>query len=198
MSLRKVSCVRLSPWLPALMLFICSGFAASQDIAFQVDPQHSSVNFTLTDVLHNVRGSFQLKQGELQLDSASRRLSGELIVDAKSGQSGNGMRDRKMQREVLESERYPEIVFRPDRIDGSLAPHGKSSVRVHGVFSIHGADHEMSVPADVDLEPDYWNATLHFSVPYASWGMKNPSTLFLRVSGTVDIDVMAQGRIVRQ
>jgi polyisoprenoid-binding protein YceI len=198
MSLRKVLCVRFSLWLPALILFICSGLAASQDVAFQVDSQHSSVNFTLADVLHTVRGSFQLKQGELKLDAISKRLSGELIVDAKSGQSGNGMRDRKMHREVLESERYPEIVFRPDRIDGALAPQGKSSVRVHGVFSIHGADHEITVPADVDLEPDHWNATLHFSVPYANWGMKNPSTLFLRVSGTVDIDVTALGEIVRR
>ena len=107
------------------------------------------------------------------------------------------MRDRKMHHEVLESERYPEIVFRPDRIEGPLLLQGKSSVRVHGIFSIHGADHEITVPADVDLEPDRWNATLHFSVPYASWGMKNPSTLFLRVSGSVDVEVGAAGALIR-
>jgi hypothetical protein len=32
-------------------------------------------------------------------------------------------------------------------------------------------------------------------VPYASWGMKNPSTLFLKVSESVDIDLTAAGTL---
>lgn len=142
-----------------------------------------------------VHGTFQLKRGGLQFDPASGRLNGEIVVDAKSGQSGNGMRDRKMHREVLESDRYPEIVFRPDRVEGKVSLSGKSSVRVHGIFSIHGADHEMTVPAEVKAAPGYWTATLRFVVPYVQWGIKNPSTLFLRVSESVDIDVTASGNL---
>jgi polyisoprenoid-binding protein YceI len=122
-------------------------------------------------------------------------MTGEILVDAKSGQSGNGMRDRKMHREVLESDRYPEIAFRPDRFDGTLAPQGKYSVKVHGVFSIHGSEHELTAPAEVEIFPDHWTATLHFAVPYTAWGMKNPSTLFLKVSEAVDIDLTASGAI---
>ena len=73
------------------------------------------------------------------------------MVDATSGDSGSGMRDRKMNKEVLESARYPEIDFRPDRFDGEVAPQGKSSVMVHGMFSIHGTDHEITVPAEVEM-----------------------------------------------
>jgi len=50
------------------------------------------------------------------------------------------MRDRKMHKEVLESERYPEIAFRPDKIEGAVASQGKSSVKVHGMFNIHGVE----------------------------------------------------------
>jgi polyisoprenoid-binding protein YceI len=171
--------------------------AAAQNFAVQLDPQHTAVNFTLGDVLHTVRGSFRLKQGSLNLDPASGKLTGEIVVDARSGESGSGMRDRKMHREVLESDRYPDIAFRPDRVDGTVALQGKSAVRVHGMFSIHGSDHELTVPADVEMFPDHWNATLHFAVPYAKWGMKNPSTLFLRVGESVDIDVAASGTITR-
>jgi hypothetical protein len=78
-----------------------------------------------------------------------------------------------------------------------VALQGKSSVRVHGIFSIHGSDHELTVPAEVEVSSDHWTATLHFAVPYANWGMKNPSTLFLRVSESVDIDLTAAGTISR-
>ena len=178
-------------------LALASGAASAQALAFKLDPQHTTVTFTLGDALHTVRGNFQLKQGSLQLEPASGKLTGEIVVDAKSGDSGSGMRDRKMHREILESDRYPEIAFRPDRVQGTVAPQGKSAVRVHGIFSIHGADHEMTVPAEVEIASDHWTATLHFSVPYANWGMKNPSTLFLRVSEAVDIDLNAAGTVAR-
>jgi polyisoprenoid-binding protein YceI len=182
-------------WLVSALLAGVSPAAAAQELALQLDPQHTSVIFTLGDVLHTVRGTFRLKQGSLRLDRASGKLAGEVVVDTKSGESGSGMRDRKMHREILESDRYPEIIFRPDRLDGAVAPQGKSQVHVHGIFSIHGADHELTVPADVEMFADHWNATLHFAVPYAKWGMKNPSTVFLRVNDSVDIDLTAAGTI---
>lgn len=183
----------------SLLLCILAIFSArtvsAQSLALTLDPQHTVINFTLSDVLHTVHGTFQLTHGKLQFDPASGKTTGEITVDAKSGQTGNGMRDRKMHREVLDSERYPEISFRPDRIDGAVSMPGKSSVRIHGIFNIHGADHELSVPAEVELASGHWKATLHFAVPYVIWGMKNPSTLFLRVGESVDIDVNASGAL---
>jgi polyisoprenoid-binding protein YceI len=182
--------------LAAVALFTAASVAASaQSLAFQLDPQHTTVNYTLGDVLHTVRGAFHLKQGSLRLDASTNKLSGEIVVDARSGDSGSGMRDRKMHREVLESERYPEIAFHPDRVEGTVALQGKSSVHIHGIFSIHGVDHELNVPAEVEMSSDHWSATIHFAVPYASWGMKNPSTLFLKVSESVDIDIAAAGTL---
>jgi polyisoprenoid-binding protein YceI len=171
--------------------------AAAQDTAFQLDPAQTSVKFTLGDVLHTVHGTFHLKRGAMEFEPASGKISGEVVVDAGSGDSGSGTRDRKMNKEILESVRYPEIIFRPDQIDGAIAGRGRSSVRVHGMFNIHGVDHEITVPADVDMSTDHWTATVHFTVPYAKWGMKNPSTLFLRVNDSVQIDLMASGNVVR-
>lgn len=181
--------------LGILFAVAVSAKARAQD-TFQLDPAKTSVQFALGDVLHTVHGSFKLKRGRLQTEPAGK-MSGEIIVDATSGESGSGMRDRKMHKEVLESARYPEIAFRPDRIDGNVATQGKSSVTVHGTFSIHGVDREIMMPAQVEISADHWTATVHFSVPYEKWGMKNPSTLFLRVSDTVEIELTATGSVVR-
>jgi len=192
---------RCRTWAQFLAVIAFLSFAsvasAAQSLAFTLDAQRTTISFTLGDVLHTVKGTFHLKQGSLLLDPASGKLTGEIIVDSKSGDSGSGMRDRKMHREVLESDRYPDITFRPDRIEGTVGSSGKSSVRVHGMFSIHGTDHDITVPAEVEMLPDHWTATLHFAVPYAKWGMKNPSTLFLKVSESVDIDLSAAGSVTR-
>jgi polyisoprenoid-binding protein YceI len=179
------------------LLWFAPVASTAQNLAFTLDAKKTTINYTLGDVLHTVKGTFHLKQGSLLLDPASGKLTGEIIVDAKSGDSGSGMRDRKMHREVLESDRYPNITFRPERMEGTVGSSGKSSVHVHGIFSIHGLDHEITVPAEVEMLPDHWTATLHFAVPYAKWGMKNPSTLFLKVSESVDIDLNAAGSVTR-
>jgi polyisoprenoid-binding protein YceI len=178
-----------------VVVVVAFAVSAAAQRSFQPDPSQTTVKFTLGDVLHTVHGTFRLKRGALQLEPASGKLSGEMVVDATSGESGSGMRDRKMHKEILESELYPEIAFRPDRIEGAVASQGKSSVKVHGMFSIHGVDREIMVPAEVEMSAAHWTATVHFTVPYAKWGMKNPSTLFLRVNDYVEIDLVAAGSV---
>lgn len=179
-----------------LGFFLASTLAASaQKTSLQVDSSKSTVKFTLGALMHSVQGTFQAKPTTLQFDSASGQVQGQIVIEAKSGETGNGMRDRKMHKEVLESERYPEVSFRPDRVEGSVANLGNSSVRVHGIFNIHGVDRELTVPAQVTMAADHWSAIIHFTVPYEKWGMKNPSTLFLHVSDSVEIDVTLAGAV---
>src|SRR5438552_18875149 len=105
---KQVGPHRLGVALLSLLVACCS-FAAAQDQGLQLDAARTFVKFTLGDVLHTVHGTFQLKRGELQLQPASGKISGEIVVDAASGQSGSGSRDRKMHKEILESNRFPEI-----------------------------------------------------------------------------------------
>jgi polyisoprenoid-binding protein YceI len=170
----------------------------AQRSALQIDPSGSSVNFTLEASLHTVHGTFQLKPSNLDFDPASGQVSGEFIVDAKSGKTGNGMRDRKMNKDVLESEQFPEISFRPERIEGAVKSSGNSNVSVRGMFNLHGVERQITVPAQIDMENGRWSATVHFTVPYQKWGLKNPSTLFLRVGDSVQIDLIAAGPIAQQ
>lgn len=182
----------------ALFIVFVAFTASAQQTTLDLDPVRTSISFTLGDVLHTVHGTFHLKHAELQFEPSSGKLTGEIVVDAKSGESGSGMRDRKMNKEVLESGQYPEVSFRPSHVEGRVASPGKSSVRVHGIFRIHGVDREITVPAEVELAADHWNAKVHFTIPYAKWGMKNPSTLFLRVSDSVEIDLAGEGSLVQQ
>lgn len=176
-----------------LMLMSLMASAESSRWSLHFSPAGTTVAFTIGDSLHTIHGSFHLKRGEVAFDPTTGAIHGLIVVDATSGQSGSRIRDRRMHREILQTARYPEITFRPDRVEGKVPASGAASVQVHGVFSIHGGDHEITVPARIQTFPDHWVLDVHFTIPYVKWGIKNPSTFLLRVSESVEIDVHATG-----
>lgn len=168
---------------------------AANELVLAIDPAKSTLHYTVDSTLHTVHGTFAIKSGSLRFDPDSGKASGEIIVDAASGDSGNASRDKKMHKEVLESSRYAEITFRPDRVDGKVQPQTSSTVQVHGTFVLHGAEHELTVPVEAKVEPDHWKGSAKFSVPYIQWGLKNPSNFLLKVNPAVNIDLEMTGSV---
>src|SRR2546429_9247966 len=72
---------------------------AANEIILGIDPVQSKVHWTLESTVHTVHGSFAFKKGNLQVDTSTGKASGEIIVDATSGNSGNDGRDKKMRSE---------------------------------------------------------------------------------------------------
>lgn len=191
--MKKAWIIRL---LLALLAFTLS--ATAQELVFQLDPAQSTVSYTVDATMHTVHGTFRLKPSSVLFDPQTGAASGAFIVDATSGESGNDGRDKKMHKDVLESAKYPEIRFTVQRFQGTLPPSGTSPTQLTGTLTLHGGDHPMTVAAPVEFTNGHATADVHFVVPYVQWGLKDPSTLFLRVSKTVDINVHAVGTLVTQ
>ena len=168
---------------------------AAGEIVLMLDPAASKVNWTLGTTLHTVHGTFAVKRGTLQLDAATGKIGGEIVVDAASGASGDEGRDKKMHKDVLESARFGEVVFRPDRLEGKIAPQGTFKSGIHGTFLLHGAEHELIVPVEGDLGTDHWTGSAKFSVPFVDWGLKNPGNFFLKVQHSVEIQLELRGSL---
>jgi polyisoprenoid-binding protein YceI len=176
-------------------LFTAIECALAQQLTFRADLAQSHVEFTLGDVLHTVHGTFQLKDSTVQIDPTKGTASGAIIVDATSGNTGNDSRDHKMHKEILQSQKYPEIRFTLQKMEGALAPTGNSEIKLSGLMSIHGTDHLITVTAPVQIDNGRVTTDVHFIVPYVQWGMKDPSTFVLRVSKQVDITVHLVGSL---
>lgn len=171
---------------------------AATSLVFTVDPAQSSVHWTLGSSLHTVHGTFALRGGSLQVDPATGKASGEIIVDAASGKSGNDGRDKRMNNEVLESGRFGEITFRPDGISGKLETQGNSTVQIHGTFALHGSEHELTVPAQANFSGDHWTGSAKFGVPFIDWGLKNPSIWPIKVEHSVNVELELKGTVQTQ
>jgi polyisoprenoid-binding protein YceI len=169
--------------------------AASSEIVLTLDPAKSRIHWTVDSTLHLVHGTFALKSGTVHFDPNTGSAGGEIVANATSGESGNASRDARMHKEILETAKYPDAVFRPTQVEGEVEQYGASDVKVHGVFSVHGADHDLTVPVQVELMGSRWKGTGRFEVPYVKWGMKDPSNFLLKVRPVVNVYMEMSGEL---
>jgi hypothetical protein len=191
-----VSCIIATLIVLSSQLAYPQNHGKNQGLKVELDPAQTEIHWTLSGGLHTTHGTFKLKSGELFFNPATGVAEGEILVDATTGESGNATRDKRMQDEVLESNRYPAIFFHPSQIKGAFeAGNATQDLVGVGTFNIHGADHPLELPLKVQVAAGMVTATTHFTVPYVAWGMKNPSKFMLKVSKQVEIDVTAKGTL---
>jgi polyisoprenoid-binding protein YceI len=163
--------------------------AFADDYSLELTPENTTVHWTLGDVLHTVNGTFLLKRGSIVFNTDTGKASGQVVVDAASGNSGNGSRDSRMHSSVLESKTFPEATFSARRIEGTLAVPGVSKVKLLGTFTIHGASHEIAMDIQATATADRIQTSMTFVIPYVAWGMKDPSNFLLKVDKTVRMSI---------
>ena len=174
-------------------LFLAPTLRAQETIS--LNPAQSEIHFALGDVLHVVHGTFTIQNGEIQFFPATGKASGGIVVDAASGQSGNSTRDHRMTNDELKASEYKTVTFAPTQVTGAFNPSGDSTLTVHGLFTLLGTAHAIDVPMKVHISGDQLHATGSFAVPYVQWGLKDPSTLMLRVNKEVQIDLSLNGTL---
>lgn len=176
-----------------LSLAPCGVLAQQQRMT--IDPAKSEVHFKLDDPLHSVEGTFRVQQGSVTFDPQAGRISGLITVDAGSGDSGNGSRDKKMRNGELKAPTFSTVTFAPTRYSGTLTTTGDSTITVDGTFTLLGTPHDISVPMQVHLDGSQCKATGSFVVPYVKWGMKDPSNFMLHVGKDVSVNLVLAGSV---
>ena len=169
--------------------------ALAQQQTFVANPDASQVKITLKTTREVVNGTFHIQSGSLEFDRSAAKMSGSVVVFAGSGNTGNGSRDKKMNKDILEVEQHATVSFEPKSYAGVIAPSGDSTIQATGTFTLLGAPHEITIPILVHLEGTTATAKAHFVVPYIQWGLKDPSFLFWKADKDVTIDLFLTGRL---
>lgn len=188
----------MKPKLLIVAWFLAAATAAPAEVVkIELEPQTSSVGFTLKATLHSVHGNAEVTSGSLTLDTDNGAMSGEIVVDAVSADTGNKKRDKKMHAKVLRSADHGRIVLGVQRLEGELALTGVSNVALLGEMALLGQPHPVRIPLRIEIVDDRFTASGEFEVPYVEWGLEDPSTFVLRVAKEVQVTVEAKGTIVK-
>lgn len=182
---------------PLFLVVLSAGipFAYAQHQTFSVNPDSSQIAFSLAGTGHHVNGTFHVQSGTIDFDRTAQKISGSVVVNAGSGNSGEPSRDKKMNSDVLDVAHFEEVSFAPKSYQGTIAPSGDSTIQVAGVFTLHGTPHDLTVPLQIHIDGTSLTAKTHFTVPYVQWGLKDPSIFVLKVAKEVDIDLNLAGRL---
>jgi polyisoprenoid-binding protein YceI len=193
-TIRYIGARALPLLLPLILLAFPSTAAAGQPphgrwAVLTFDPAKTSIIFSLTGWPHNTHGTFRLKRGLMRVDPATGKMDGSIVVDAASGDSEEPIRDARMRSGILDAGRFPDISFAPQQVLSHGDPQGEFPVKVRGIMSLHGTQHEFTIDARVHRDADEVTIHCNFVIPYVDWGLENPSILMFTVSKNVDLDV---------
>ena len=185
----------MKPSTVVVLAVLLAPVALAQQQTFVANPDASEVKMTLKTTHEVVNGTFHIQSGSLEFDRSAAKMSGSVVVLAGSGKTGNGSRDKKMNKDILEVEQHTTVSFEPKSYAGTIAPLGDSTIQVTGIFTLLGTPHEITIPILVHLESTTAAAKAHFVVPYVQWGLKNPSFLIWKADNDVAIDLSLTGRL---
>lgn len=169
--------------------------ATGADSGRQLDVEDVSVTFTLGAVAHTVEGTIPVTFADVQIDPASGELFGEIVLDARGADTGNRRRDRKMHEDVLLSNEHPEIVFVPDRFEGTMPESGSGRGTLHGRVRLLGVEHDVELATRLERADGELALEAELRAPYVEWGLEDPSVFVLRVEKHVDVRIRATLRL---
>lgn len=166
---------------------VCLGAQAPKAMRYRFDAPQSMLRWELPATLHTVRGVAPRFEGSVQLDSSPGggfAVRARIVVDAASMDTGNAKRDRTMREKVLETNRYPEIVFELARFTGDLSrvrPGQNFSGEIEGTLTVHGRSQPVRSPVEVNVLEDHAIVTGSFPLHWKKYGLADPSFGLVKV-----------------
>jgi polyisoprenoid-binding protein YceI len=188
-------CGRRGAPLALTLLLAIAPAAGAEPYHLVLDPTLTEISFTLGARLHTVRGRFALASGEVRFDPETGAATGEIRVDARSGDTGIARRDRVMHEEVLDSAAHPLLVLRPERLEVTKREADALAGRLFGSFEVRGARHPLTLDFDGTRSGERAKVSARFEVPWVAWGLPDPSNLLLSVDKTLAVEVSAGGTL---
>jgi polyisoprenoid-binding protein YceI len=179
------SAVRLWLFLLAAAPASLTGAATAQEsphhsLHYRIEVADSTLRWELSTTFGTVKGTAQAFHGVIDAippTSGAWDVRSRIVVPAAGMRTGNRRRDRRM-RTILETNRFPEIVFVLRHFTGDLSkfrPGETFSVEVAGDLTVHGRTVKVQLPVAAYVFPDRVEVAGSFPLNWKEFGIADPS-----------------------
>lgn len=150
----------------------------AQPATYRIDPARAEAGFDLKATLHTVHGVTTKLSGEVHAvpeAGGALALTGKIVIDAASLDTGNAKRDATMRGTSLDVAKFPSITLEPERFE-------PSGGRLTGKLTIRGVTREAAIEMTLTPDGSGWTAEGRFDVTWAEFGIPDPSFAFVRIA----------------
>ena len=157
-------------------------------LVYILDPHESTIRFDADARLHTFTGVVGQLSGRMRLLSASRasEAAGCVEIEASSLTTGIAMRDNKMGRSHLHTDRFPTILFTLSGVD-LVEPKGDGhyTATLRGFLTLHGVIAPLVIPTKAALTEQ--RLVVEGAVPLrlSTFQVPIPSLLFIPMKDEV-------------
>lgn len=147
---------------------------------YRLEVAGSTLRWELPSTFGTVKGTAAVFQGTVDatpLPSGAWDVRSRIVVPAGGMRTENRRRDRRM-RAILETAKFPEIVFELSRFTGDLSrftPGENFSVEVAGDLTVHGRTARVQLPVEVYVFADRVEVAGSFPLYWKEFGLADPS-----------------------
>ena len=155
---------------------------APASLHYRIEVAGSMLRWELPSTFGTVKGTASAFHGVIDaipLTSGAWDVRSRIVVPAAGMRTENRRRDRRM-RTILETNRFPQIVFQLRQFTGDLSqfkPGETFSVGVAGDLTVHGRTAKIQLPVDVYAFPDRVEVAGSFPLNWKEFGLADPSFL---------------------
>ena len=180
-------------WLliPQSVLLACElppRLAFNHDLVYVLDPRESTIRFDADARLHAFTGTAGQLSGRVRLPSVSRVSEAAACVEIQTASltTGIAMRDNKMRRSHLHTDRFPTILFTLSGVD-QIQPQGAGhySAILRGTLALHGVTAPMMISAKAALNGHRLSVEGTVPLRLSAFQIPIPSLLFIPMKDEV-------------
>lgn len=135
--------------------------------------------------VRDFKGEAQLTPGAISPASLQFTVRADSLAETRDvfTEQQKQIINREMRELVLETEKYPEIVFKSTDISGKLVVGGRFEARIRGDLTLHGVTRRVVIPALVTLDGRDLRARGEFEIKRGDYNIKATSA----VHGTIRV-----------
>ena len=182
-----------------VLLFLLELSAYAEVQRFRLNPEESHIVTKIKDPFgYFVSGTLRLREGQAggDPDRLKETATANLLLDATSYDSDLGLRDKDVQEDYLEAQRYRTIRFSSSavvQVDRS-GPSGEGwTLLLRGTLAFHGIEKEITVPIRLRYESRRFVAQGRLQILLEDFKIDVPSLLFLKAGNRVDVEFSIVG-----
>ncbi len=110
-------------------------------------------------------------------------------VDLNAIDTGIGLRNRHMQQNYLETDRFPLAQYEGRVVAVRPQEAGPRALELEGRFSVHGVTQDLRVTADVVWIENRYHVHSRFNIRLNDYAIKIPAIMFYKINELVEVRV---------